>query len=163
MFSETLVLKGGGGQNDPLTNSKTKDATRTKLYVIYLLKINKLDFPNFHCSTVCSYCSIWCLIIKSRSKTVKISDASYENVTHRVDSPFYEDSKNIIFLVREALISGEGRPENLGKWPKTGKPIVMQMREWSILIRNTGVYSLVSKSLHYLCFPACQIKLFAKN
>ena len=31
-----------------------------------------------------------------------------------VDSPFNEDPKNIIFS-REALISGEGRPENLGK------------------------------------------------
>ena len=30
------------------------------------------------------------------------------------DSPFNEDSKNIIFS-REALISGEERPENLGK------------------------------------------------
>ena len=31
-----------------------------------------------------------------------------------VDSPFNADSKNITFLAREALISGEGRPENLG-------------------------------------------------
>ena len=28
---------------------------------------------------------------------VKISNASYENEIHRVDSPFNEDSKNIIF------------------------------------------------------------------
>ena len=50
---------------------------------------------------------------------VKISNASYENEIHRVDSPFNEDSKNIIFLAREALISGERRPENLGKMAKT--------------------------------------------
>ena len=56
---------------------------------------------------------------------VKISDASYENEIHMVDSPFNEDSKNVILLAREVLISGEGLPENLGKWPKTGKPIVM--------------------------------------
>ena len=56
---------------------------------------------------------------------VKISDASYENEIHMVDSPFNEDSKNVFFLAREVLISGEGQPENLGKWPKTGKPIVM--------------------------------------
>ena len=56
---------------------------------------------------------------------VKITNAFYENEIHRVDSPFNEDSKNIIFLAREALISGEGRSENLGKWPKTGKPFVM--------------------------------------
>ena len=42
---------------------------------------------------------------------VKISNASYENEIHMVDSPFNEDSKNIIFLASEALISGEGRPE----------------------------------------------------
>ena len=50
---------------------------------------------------------------------VKISNAPYENEIHRVDSPFNEDSKNIIFLARDALISGEGRPENLGKMAKT--------------------------------------------
>ena len=44
---------------------------------------------------------------------VKSSDASYENEIHRVDSPFNEGSKNVIFLAREALVSGEGRPENL--------------------------------------------------
>ena len=96
-------------------------------------------------------------------KKVKISNASYENEIHRVDSPFNEDSRNVIFLAREVLISGEGRQEYLGKWPKTGKLIAFQIREWSILMGNTGFYSLVSKSLHYFGFPACQIKLFAKN
>ena len=38
------------------------------------------------------------------------------------------------FLAREALIAGEGRPENLEKMAQTRKPIVMQIREWSILI-----------------------------
>ena len=50
---------------------------------------------------------------------VKISYTSYESEIHRVDSPFNEDSKNIIFLAREALILGEGRPENLGKMANT--------------------------------------------
>ena len=50
---------------------------------------------------------------------VKTSNASYENEIHRVDSHFNEDSKNIIFLAREALISGERRPENLEKMAKT--------------------------------------------
>ena len=50
---------------------------------------------------------------------VKISNASYKNEIHRVDSPFKEDSKNITFLAREALISGKGRPENLGKVAKS--------------------------------------------
>ena len=38
-----------------------------------------------------------CLIIKSGSNIVKISNASYENEIHRVDSPFKEDSKNNTF------------------------------------------------------------------
>ena len=49
---------------------------------------------------------------------VKISNASYGNEIPRIDSPFNDDSKNITFLAREALISGEGRPENLGKMAK---------------------------------------------
>ena len=50
---------------------------------------------------------------------VKISNASYKNEIHRVDSPFNEDSKNIILLDSEALISGERGLENLGKMAKT--------------------------------------------
>ena len=50
---------------------------------------------------------------------VKISNPSYENETHRVDSPFNEDSKNIIFLAREALISGEEQQENFSEMTKT--------------------------------------------
>ena len=49
---------------------------------------------------------------------VKISNASYENELHGVNSPFNEDSKNIVCLAREVLISGEGRPENFGKMAK---------------------------------------------
>ena len=45
---------------------------------------------------------------------VKISNASYESEIHRVDSLFNEDSKNMILLAMEAIISGEGRPQNLG-------------------------------------------------
>ena len=86
---------------------------------------------------------------------VKISNVSYENKINMADSPFNEDSKNIFFLAKEALIFGEGWPENLGKMAKNRELIVMQIREWSILIGNTGLYSLVSKSLHYFCFPAC--------
>ena len=49
---------------------------------------------------------------------IKISNASYKNEIHVVDSPFNEDSKNIILLARKALISGEGRPGNFGKMAK---------------------------------------------
>ena len=77
---------------------------------------------------------------------VKISNASYENEIQVVDSPFNEDSKNII---------GRNFGGGTRKWPEIGKPIVMQIREWSIIIGNTGLYSLVSKSLHYFCLSAC--------
>ena len=159
MFSETLVPKGVVLTPFSPATSKAKDATTTKLCTFIVRHIStkrqKLDFPNFYSSIVCSYCSTVCLIIKSGSKMVKISNVSYENETHRVDSPFNEDSTNIIFLASEALISGEGRSENLEKIAKNGKPIVVQIREWSILIGNNCLYSLVSKSLHYFGFPAC--------
>ena len=45
---------------------------------------------------------------------IKFSSSVKLNEIHTVDSPFNEDPKNINFS-REALISGEGRPENLGK------------------------------------------------
>ena len=51
---------------------------------------------------------------KSKLKIIKFSSSFKLNEIHTVDSPFNEDSKNIIFS-RETLISGDGRPENLGK------------------------------------------------
>ena len=52
---------------------------------------------------------------------LKISNPSYENEIHRVDSLFNEDSKKVIFLAREALISGDGQQGNLGKMAKNRK------------------------------------------
>ena len=46
---------------------------------------------------------------------IKFSSSFKLNEIHRVDSPFNEDPKNIIIFSREALISREGWPENLGK------------------------------------------------
>ena len=60
---------------------------------------------------------------------IKFSSSFKLNEIHTVNSPFNEDSKNIIFS-KEALLSGEGRPENLGKWAITGMSIVMQIGEW---------------------------------
>ena len=79
---------------------------------------------------------------------VKISNASYENKIPMVDSPFNEDSKNIYFLAREALISGEDGRKIQGKWSKTGKPIVMQIREWSQSLCIVFVFLYVRS--HYL-------------
>ena len=56
------------------------------------------------------------------------------------------------FYASDEIISGEKRSGNLGKWSKTGESIIMQIREWPILIGNTGIYSLVSKSLQYFGF-----------
>ena len=43
---------------------------------------------------------------------VENSNASYENEIHSANSASNEDSKNIIVLVKEALMSGERREEN---------------------------------------------------
>ena len=48
---------------------------------------------------------------------------------HVFDSPFNEDPKNINFSIK-ALISGEGRPENLGKTGIIGTSIVMHTGGW---------------------------------
>ena len=47
---------------------------------------------------------------------VKIPNASYDNEIHSVNSPSTKIPK--IFFSKEALISGEGRTENLGKMVK---------------------------------------------
>ena len=60
---------------------------------------------------------LFCFVLdgeKYRKKMIKVSSSFKLNEIHRVDSPFNEDPKNIIFS-RDALISGEGRRENLGK------------------------------------------------
>ena len=74
----------------------------------------QLKFLNSHCSIVCGHSSVLCLMAKSKLKMIKFSSSFELNEIHTVDSPFNEDPKSIIFS-REALISGEGRSENLGK------------------------------------------------
>ena len=64
---------------------------------------------------------------KYSKKMIKFSSSFKLNEIHRVDSPFNGDPKNIILFSREALISGEGWLENLGKWAITGTSIVMQI------------------------------------
>ena len=59
---------------------------------------------------------------------IKFSSSFKLNEIHRVDSSFNENPKNIIFFSRDALISGEGRPENLGEMSITGTSIVMQIK-----------------------------------
>ena len=155
MFSETLVPKGGSfwPAPPPPTNSKTKDATTTKLCTVTVrhlsTKNQQLDFPNFHCSIVCSYCSTVCLIIKSGPKMVKISNASYENEIHKVDSPFNKDSNNIIFC-QGSLNFGGGRPENLGRMARNRETycyanygVVNSNREYWPLLPGIKVFAIL--------------------
>ena len=50
---------------------------------------------------------------------VKISNASYENKIHRVNSPVNEDSKNIIFFGQGSPNFGGRKAENVGEMTKT--------------------------------------------
>ena len=97
-------------------NSETKEARTIKLCTViayYITSITKESkFLNSHCSIVCSYCSVACLIPKSELKSDHIFKFFQIKQIHVVDSPFNEDPKNIIFS-SEVLISGEGRPEIL--------------------------------------------------
>ena len=110
-------LKDWGGHFERPANSEIKEARTMKLCTViayYKTSITKqLKFLNSHCSIVCGHCSVFCLMAKSKLKMIKSSSSFKLNEIHVVDSPFNEDSKNIIFS-RKALLSGEERPENLG-------------------------------------------------
>ena len=64
----------------------------------------------------------------------------------------------IIFFPREALISEERRPENVGKMGNNRDIIVMQIGGWSISKENISPYPRVPKPLSCLNFPTCQTK-----
>ena len=71
---------GSFGHSDLPANSKTKEATKTKLYTVivyYIVSITKqLKFLNSHCSIVCSNCSIVCLSQKMGHKMVEFSGST---------------------------------------------------------------------------------------
>ena len=70
-----------------------------------MIEIFKL--PLFYCLWL-----LFCFVLDGE-KYSKTNDQIFKlNEIHRVDSPFNEDPK---IFSREALISGERRPENLGK------------------------------------------------
>ena len=60
------------------------------------------------------------------------------NKIYLVYSPFNEDPKNITFS-KEALISGEGRPENLGKMGNNRDIYCCANQGWSILKENISL------------------------
>ena len=68
---------------------------------------------------------------------VENSNTSYENEIDRANSSSNEDFRIIVFP-REVLISEEGQLKNLGKWPKTGKSAVMQIRVYAISVEITS-------------------------
>ena len=98
-----------GGHFDPRANSETKEARTMKLCTViayYNTSITKqLKFLNFYCSIVCGYCSVLCLMAKSKLKMIKFSSSFKLNEIHTFDGPFKEDPK-YKFFSREALISG---------------------------------------------------------
>ena len=101
-----------------------KLCTAIAYHIISITKL--LKFLNCHFSIVCSYCSVVSLVAKNELKKIEVSSSFKLNEIHRIDSPFNEDPKNIIFS-RVSLISGEGRQENLVKWAITGTSVVMQI------------------------------------
>ena len=66
---------------------------------------------------------------------IQFSSSLKLNEIHKVDSPFKRGSQKYIFS-REALSSGEGQWENVGKWAITGASIVIQIGGWSISKEN---------------------------
>ena len=86
---------------DPPTNSETKEARTVKpctVIAYYITSITKqLKFLNIHCSIVCSYCSVVCLIAKNGLKMIEFSSSLKLHEIHMVYSPFNEHPKNIIF------------------------------------------------------------------
>ena len=65
----------------------------------YITSLTKeLKFLNFHCSIICSYCSVVCLIAKNELKNDRIFKSFEIKRIHLVDRPFHEDPKNVSFF-----------------------------------------------------------------
>ena len=56
---------------------------------------------------------------------VKISNASYENEIHRVDSPFNEDSKTIIFFGQAGPNFGGGTAGKLREYGQKQENVLL--------------------------------------
>ena len=90
---------------------------------------------------------------------IKFSSSFKLNEIHIVDSPFNEDPKNIIFF-REALISGEGRQENLGELAIL---LLCKLEGGEISKKNITPYPLVPKSFDTLIFLHARQNFRKKN
>ena len=106
----------------------------------------QLKFLNSYCSIVFENCSVLCLTAKSIVKNDQIFKFFQIKRNSHGCSPFNEDPKNINFP-REALISGEGRPENLGKMGNNRDIYCYSNWGWLILKGHISPYTLVPKFL----------------
>ena len=160
VFFVTLRTKGEGSFCPP-ANSETKEARTMKLSTViayYKTSITKqLTFLNSHCSTVCGYCSVFCLMAKSKLKDKVFNFFFKLNEIHTIDSFFKEDSK-ICNFSREALLSGEEQPENLEKMSNNRDIYYYANRGVVNFERAYHPYPMVPKSLWCLNFPTRQTK-----
>ena len=89
-YLTSRIIGGGGGGH--FANSETEEARTIKLCTViahYITSIIKqLQFLNSHCSIVCSYCFVVCLIAKNEPKMIKFSSSFKLNEIHGFDSPF---------------------------------------------------------------------------
>ena len=74
---------------------------------------------------------------------IKFSSSFKLNEIHMVDSPFNED----LIFSREAIILGEGRPENLGKMGNNSDIILMLIGGGEFRKRISAPYPQVPKPL----------------
>ena len=67
-----MLRTSGGHFEPPPAKSETKEARTMKLFTVvayYNTSITKqLKFLNSHCSIVCGYCTVLCLMAKSKLK-----------------------------------------------------------------------------------------------
>ena len=87
---------------------------------------------------------------------IKFSSSFKLQEIHTVDSPFDEDPKNI--FSREDLISGEGRPENLGKMDNNRDIYCYANRGMVNFKRAYQPLPPGTKILVMPQFPTCQTK-----
>ena len=77
---------------------------------------------------------------------IKFSSSFKLNEIHTVYSPFNEDPKNLTFS-REAIISGEGQLENLGKMGNDSDIYCYANRRVVNFKEHINPFPMVSKSL----------------
>ena len=101
----------------------------------------QLKFLNSHCSIVCSYCFVVCLVAKNELKMIKFSSSFKLNEIHILDSPFSEDPKNIF------CFPGRGTAGNLVKMDNNRDIYCYANRDGQFSKEDYQPIPLVPKSL----------------